>query len=162
VSALRRILDALYRGAGLAAAACIVLLALLVLAQIVGRWFGVVVPAAEDFAGYLLAAASFLALAHTLREGAHIRVRLVTERLPVRLRAGIEGLVLLVGSLFALWAAWHAGAMVLESWQFGEVASGSVAVPLWLPQAPLALGLGVLALALLDACLAHLRGKPGR
>jgi TRAP-type C4-dicarboxylate transport system permease small subunit len=157
VSALRRILDALYRGAGLAAAACIVLLALLVLAQIVGRWFGVVVPAAEDFAGYLLAASSFLALAHALREGTHVRVSLVTERLPPRLRVPLEGVVLLVGTLFALWTTWHMAAMTIESWRFGEVASGSVAVPLWMPQAPLALGLAVLALALLDATVLHFK-----
>jgi TRAP-type C4-dicarboxylate transport system permease small subunit len=162
VSALRRGLDHLYLGAGLLAAACLALLALLVLAQIVGRWFGMMVPAAEDFAGYLLAAASFMALAHTLREGAHIRVNLVTERLPTRLRYRLEGLVLAIGALFALWATWHAGAMVLESWRFGEVASGQLALPLWLPQAPLALGLAVFALALIDAAVAHLRGTRRR
>lgn len=148
-----RALDRLYLGASALAAACLVGIALLVLAQIVGRWFGVVVPSAEDFAGYLLAAATFLALAPTLKAGGHVRVDLLWTRLPSRGRAAVESCVLLLGLLFAVWAAWHAGAMVVESWRFGEVASGHVPVPLWIPQAPMAIGLAVFALALLDTAL---------
>ncbi|HRQ64999.1 MAG TPA: TRAP transporter small permease subunit [Xanthomonadaceae bacterium] len=155
-SRLRTALDRLYYGAGVLAAACLAGIAVLVLAQIVGRWFGVLVPSAEDFAGYLLAAATFLALAHALREGAHIRVELVSARLPAAVRSFVEGIVLLVALAFALWAAWHAGVMVFESWSFAEVSSGHVAVPMWLPQLPMALGIAVFALALLDTAMTHL------
>ena len=135
-------------------------MALLVLAQIVGRWFGLVVPSAEDFAGYLLAASTFLALAPTLKAGAHIRVDLLWTRLPARGRNAVESCVLLLGVLFTVWAAWHAGAMVVESWRFGEVSSGHVAVPLWLPQAPMAIGLAVFAVALLDTAVQRLKRSP--
>jgi TRAP-type C4-dicarboxylate transport system permease small subunit len=158
-SRLRAGLDGLYFGAGVLAAACLVGIVTLVLAQIVGRWFGVLVPAAEDFAGYLLAALTFLALAHALREGAHIRVELVSARLPRPARFVVECVVLLVALAFALWAAWHAGEMVYESWAFGEVSSGQVAVPLWLPQLPMAVGIAVFALALLDTAIVHVSAK---
>jgi TRAP-type C4-dicarboxylate transport system permease small subunit len=158
-SRLRRWLDRVYFGAALLAAACLAGIAVLVLAQIVGRWFGVAVPSAEEFAGYLLAAATFLALAHALRERAHIRVELVSARLPAAAQGIVEGAVLLIALVFAAWAGWHAAWMVWESWSFGEVASGHVAVPLWLPQLPMALGIAVFALALLDASVVHLFGR---
>ena len=71
---MRRLLDRLYLAGGVIAGICLVLMALLILAQIVARWFGVIVPSTEDFSGFLLAAASFLALAYTLRSGGHISV----------------------------------------------------------------------------------------
>ncbi|MEI8632394.1 TRAP transporter small permease subunit [Vibrio sp. PP-XX7] len=47
----------------------------------VGRWFGVIIPSSDDFAGFLLAASSFLGLAYTFRAGGHIRVSLFTAHL---------------------------------------------------------------------------------
>jgi len=55
---MRRLLDRLYLGAGALAGLCLVMMALLILGQIVGRWFGVVIPSTEDFSGFLLAAAA--------------------------------------------------------------------------------------------------------
>ena len=78
---MRILLDKLYTGAGIIAGSCIVLITLMILAQIVGRWFGVIIPSTEDFSGYLLSAASFLALAYTFRQGGHIRVTLLIHLL---------------------------------------------------------------------------------
>ena len=78
---LRKSLDRLYRTAGVAAGICIALMALLILAQIVARWFGAIIPSTEVFSGFLLAAASFMALAYTLRSGGHIRVNLLIGHL---------------------------------------------------------------------------------
>lgn len=154
----RRILDACYRLAALLAAACLAAVGVLVLAQIVGRWFGVIVPSAEDFAGFLLAASTFLALAYTLRSGGHIRVTLLLHRLPPRLRRGFELAVLIVALLLAGYAAWACVLLVVESWRIGEVSSGYVPVPLWIPQLPMAAGLAIFAVALLDELIRLLRG----
>ncbi|MCJ8300973.1 MAG: hypothetical protein MJK13_18850 [Pseudomonadales bacterium] len=42
---------------------CLVIMALLILAQIGARSFGVVIPSSEDFAGWLLSATVFFGLA---------------------------------------------------------------------------------------------------
>ena len=76
-----RLLDRLYAAGAALAATFLVLIAALTLAQVVGRMIGVLVPDAGDLAGYAMAAATFLALAHTFRSGGHIRVNLLLGRL---------------------------------------------------------------------------------
>jgi len=46
---MRKILDNIYTGAGVLAGVCIVLITVMILTQIVGRWFGVIIPSTEDF-----------------------------------------------------------------------------------------------------------------
>jgi TRAP-type C4-dicarboxylate transport system permease small subunit len=147
---MRRLLDRLYLFAAALAGLCLVLMTLLILAQVVGRWFDVLVPSTEDFSGFLLAAASFLALPHALREGAHIRVTLVISRLAAGKRRVVEILVLLLALPLMSYIAWSLGFMVYESWQYAELTQGYVPVPLWLPQLPVALGAALMVIALLD------------
>ncbi|MEL6425014.1 MAG: TRAP transporter small permease, partial [Pseudomonadota bacterium] len=83
---MRQALDRLYDASGVAAAAFLALIALTVLVQvgfniidslstlIIGEAVGLVLPSYAEFTGYFLASSSFLAAAHTLRRGAHIRV----------------------------------------------------------------------------------------
>lgn len=161
-SPMRKFLDVLYLGAGILAGACIALIALVILAQIVARWFGVVVPSTEDFSGFLLAGASFLALAYTFRAGGHIRVSLLIHRLPGAVRRGCELFALAAITLVVGWFAWNATLLVAESWRFGELTQGYVAVPIWIPQAPMAIGLVLFFVALVDALADLLRGgTPG-
>ncbi|HED14266.1 MAG TPA: TRAP transporter small permease subunit [Gammaproteobacteria bacterium] len=156
---MRILLDRLYQIAGLLAGFCIVAMAVLILGQIVGRWFGIIVPSTEDFSGYLLAAASFLALPFTLRSGGHIRVNLLISQLHGVKRKVTETLVLLLSLLFSGFAASSAIQLVVESWRFGDISQGYVSVPLWIPQVPMALGLVILTIALLDETVALRSGK---
>jgi TRAP-type C4-dicarboxylate transport system permease small subunit len=55
--------------------------------------------------------------------------------------------------------AWYACAMTLTSYQINDVSQGLVAVPLWIPQSGMALGLAVLAIAIVDDLVAALRGR---
>ncbi len=159
VCLMRRLLDKIYFAAGVVAGLCLVMMALLILAQIVGRWFGVVIPSTEDFSGFLLAAASFLALAYTLRSGGHIRVNLLISHLQGVRRRFIEGTILLLALILVGYAAWSVSLLVIESYQFDELSQGYIPVPLWIPQAPMAIGLLILEIALLDELVLLLRGE---
>jgi len=156
---LRNALDALYLGTAVLGAACLACIGVLILAQIVGRWFGVIVPAAEEFGGFLMAAATFLALAWTLRSGGHIRVNLLIRNFPPRLRKMQEVLVLLAATALLARIAWAAIALVIESREFEDVSAGYIAVPLWIPQLPMAAGLVILTVALLDELVVLLAGR---
>jgi TRAP-type C4-dicarboxylate transport system permease small subunit len=46
--------------------------------------------------------------------------------------------------------AWYAADMVITSYQINDVSQGLVAVPLWVPQSGMALGLTIMTIALLD------------
>jgi TRAP-type C4-dicarboxylate transport system permease small subunit len=154
---MRKLLDNIYLAAAVIAGVSLVLMTLLILAQIVGRWFDVLVPSTEDFSGFLLAAASFLALPYALRYGSLIRVSLFISNLSQRWRKPVEILVLLIAIGFAAYAAWSVGLMVLESYDFEELTQGYIAVPLWMPQLPIMLGLALFTLSLVDELVSLMR-----
>jgi TRAP-type C4-dicarboxylate transport system permease small subunit len=156
---VRRALDALYRVSGVVAAACLALIACLVLAQIVGRLAGVLVPGADDLAGYALVATSFLALAYTLKGGGHIRVALLLRRLPPKPRRLAELGALALGTAITLYFTWFAIELAWLSWRFGDMSQGVLPIPLWLPQSVMAAGLIILAVALLDELVLVLKGE---
>ncbi len=165
---LRRI----YSWAAVAAALCLVAILVLVCIEISGRVFNGIriamgmdtvnatVPSLAEICGYLLAAATFLALADTMARGVHIRVSLVLEHLRGRARQACELLACLAALGAALSCAWGMGRLVLKSWHFGDVSAGLVPVPLALPQAVMFLGLGLLCVSLLDRAIAIARGRP--
>ncbi len=153
-----RLLDNAYRWGAIAAAACIGAICLLVSAQIAldagtraGRPLPPTIPSYADFAGYLLAAATFLALPWTLRTGGHVRVSPVTSRLPSRAAWALELAVIAAAAAFAGYAAVFAALLLEASHRFGDVSTGMVPIPTWLARIPMAVGLALLTLALLQS-----------
>lgn len=154
---MRRILDKIYQVAGAIAGICIVLICITILVRVVGRWFGVVIPSSDDIAGYLLAAASFLALAYSFRSGSHIRVSLFFQKLDDKHAIVIERLVLVFASLLVSYLCYQLSYMVWESWVFEELTHGYLPLPLWLVQFPVALGSLIFALSVIDTYFRHVR-----
>ena len=99
---MRRLLDTLYGGAGVLAALCMLGLLGMVLLSIVSRQLNFHVPGTDAYAGYLMAAAGFLALAHTLKKGEHIRVTLLLNHLQGKARRALEIWALAAPSALAL------------------------------------------------------------
>jgi TRAP-type C4-dicarboxylate transport system permease small subunit len=156
---LRRFLDGLYDGAAWLAALCMVGLLGMVLLSVVSRQLHFHVPGTDAYAGYLMAAAGFLALAHTLKRGDHIRVTLLLGRLGPVWRRGFELWSLFAASALALLTAWYAGRLVWQSRLFNDMSTGTDATPLWIPQLSFALGTVVLAIAFIDELVLELRGR---
>ena len=156
--AVRRFLDGLYRTSGVVAAVFLALIAALVLVQIVGRALGYLVPSTDDLAGFFLVATSFLALAHTLKANGHIRVELLLQRLPPGARRPAEIAALVIGASITVYFAWFAIDLAWLSWRFGDMSQGVFAIPLWIPQGGMALGLIILAIAFVDELTVALRG----
>src|SRR5512139_585044 len=159
---LRRILDALYLAAGWLAALFLMGTLAMVLIGIAGRLLHFHLPGTDAYAGYCMAAAGFLALAHTLKRGEHIRVTLILERLPVRARHRMEVVSLAVGVLLAGLFAYYSVRLAFQSWQFNDISTANDATPLWIPQLTMALGTVVLLVALLDELVLELKGLPRR
>jgi len=155
---LRRALDRLYHGSGVLAGAFLVCIALMTLAQIGGRLAGFAARSYDDFAGFAMAASFFLGLAWTMRCGDHIRVSLLLHALKGRARQAMEIACLVVTVFLSGYFAWYTVDMTWTSYQIGDVSQGLVAVPLWIPQLAMALGLVVLAIAVADDLIAALLG----
>lgn len=151
--ALRRALDALYLGAGVLAACCLIAILVLVVLQMLARWTGEVFPGAPDYAGYAMAGASFLAFAHALDRGAHIRVSIVLQLLGARAQRWLETWCFAIGAAVAWYVAWYAWRMIGFSLKFNDVSQGQDATPLWIPQSVMLIGAVVFAIALTDNLL---------
>ena len=160
MDALTALLDRLSRASGAAAAASLAAIAVIIAAQIVARLMGQQIPAADDFAGWAMAASAFLALPYALRHGDHIRVTLVAQMLPPSMQRGLDLVASAIGVALACWGAWSVVNFVLDSWRFDEVAQGMLAVPLWIPQLSMAVGMVLFALAMADRLLRIAMGLP--
>ena len=156
---MRRFLDALYDGAAALAALFLVALLGMVLLGIVSRELHFMVPGTDAYAGYLMAASGFLALAHTFRRGEHIRVTLIVNALRGRWRRAIELWALGAGMLLAGLFAFYAAKLAWQSWQFNDISTANDATPLWIPQLGMAVGALIFAIALLDALVLEARGR---
>ncbi len=113
----------------------------------------------DAYAGYAIACALFLALPATLRQGEHIRVTLLLDRLPARVRGGFEWLCLAAGLAIALTVAWFAARLVWVSWSTHDISPAADATPLWIPQIGMAVGCAGFALAFADALVARWQGR---
>ncbi|MGE5737423.1 MAG: TRAP transporter small permease [Betaproteobacteria bacterium] len=155
---MRKLLDAVYDAAAYVAAFFLVGTLAMVVLGIVGRLVNWYVAGTDAYAGYCMAASGFLALAHTLKRGEHIRVTLVLEHLGARPRHAFELWSLGVASLLAAAFAWYSVRLTFQSWQFNDVSTGNDATPLWLPQLAMAAGTVVLLIALVDELVREWRG----
>ncbi|MFD1342578.1 TRAP transporter small permease [Litorisediminicola beolgyonensis] len=166
---MRDLLDRIYLGAGWIAAFVILAIAVLVSAQVLlnftTRVLGLplpsTIPSYADFSGFMLAAATFLAMPYTFRSGGHIKVSLITSRLSLRWQLWAELCALAVAAALVGFACYFTVALVLESWHYNDVSPGIVPIPLWLPQSVMAFGLILLLVAIVDSLVQTYRqGTP--
>jgi TRAP-type C4-dicarboxylate transport system permease small subunit len=158
-TAVRRFLDALYDGAAALAALCMVLLLVMVMLSILGRQLHFNLPGVDAYAGYMMAGAGFLALAHTLKKGDHIRVTLLISALHGGWKRGFEVWALFAASALAVLSAVYSSKLAWQSYTFHDISTANDATPLWLPQLSMAVGTLVLAIAFIDEFVLELRGK---
>ncbi|MDO9437047.1 TRAP transporter small permease subunit [Hydrogenophaga sp.] len=156
---MRRGLDAVYTLAGALAAACVLLIGVLMLGQSILREFGVATGATSDVVGWLCAAAAFLGLAHTFKHGDIVRVTLVIDMLSPPARQRLEAIALALVLPATGYLAWWATYFTWESWAFEEVASGLLPLPMWIPQSTLVVGAWLLFVAVFDELLIVLSGR---
>lgn len=168
---MRRLLNSLYLLSGGFAAILIAAIVVVVFMQVClnvldkiaallfGHAIGMTIPSYSDFTGFFLAAASFSALAYTLRGGGHIRVTLFTGMLRAKTQRMLEYAVICICAIMAVFATYYMFNLVYESFVFNDLSSGMVAVPIWIPQLPVAIGLAILSIAFLDELVTMVRGN---
>ena len=156
---LRKFLDLSYDAAGYLAAFFMVGILVMVLASVLGRMAGFNLRGSDAYAGYCMAAASFLALAHTLKRGEHIRVTLFLERFGARARRALDLWCHVAGTFFCAALAFYSSRLAWQSRAFNDISQGNDATPLWIPQIAMAAGSIVLLVAMVDDLVLLLRGR---
>ena len=156
---MRKALNALYDGAAWLAALFMVGLLVMVLLSVISRLLHFHVPGTDAYAGYLMAGAGFLALAHTLKRGEHIRVTLLLGALKGKAKRGMEIWALSAAVALAGLSAFYSCRLAWQSHVFNDISTGNDATRLWIPQLSMAVGTVILCIAFIDELVLELRGQ---
>lgn len=121
----------------------------------------------DEISSYLLVLIVFFGVARTFGVGGHIRVELVVNRLPTKIRQWLRGITLLLGIGYGLILTWQAWNLVVSSRGFA-LKSFFLRVPAYIPQLLIVVGALALTLVLMGALakhwqqLRHSRGPEGQ
>lgn len=145
----------------LMALACLSMLAAFgsILLGVAAREFKWDIQGLDAYAGYSIAAALFLALPSTLRQGDHIRVTLLMQRLNSKTQNFLEHACLAMATGVTAYVAWYACRLVWVSYITHDVSPGADASPLWIPQLTMALGCIGFFISFLHAWVARFQGS---
>lgn len=160
---MTRLLSAIDRICSAAAAVAAVLLGILFLlgfAEIVLRSaFGISMPIAVEYSGYLLVLVLFLGSGWTLTNAGHIRVTLLSEVVSDKMVRMLDTLCTVIGLVVAGILTVALMDYAYGTWIRGTVSYYSSETPLAYPQALLAIGPAVLTLALVARLIRLLTGQ---
>lgn len=151
---MRSFLNRLYDAAAALGALCVFLIFVLMVAAGVGRQMNWEVSGVNDVVAWLCAAAAFFAMAHAFRHGDFVRVTLLLDKVSPRVRRALDIVCLVIAVVAVAYLAYWATAFTWESYEYAEMATGLVVIPIWIPQASFVLGSWLLFVALIDE-LAH-------
>jgi len=133
--------NALLDGLGFVAAALTAALTLAVVYEVVARYFfNRPTIWAVDFTEYALLYVTFLGAPWVLREGAHIRIEIFTERLRPRPRLVLAGIVALLGAGVSAVLLWQGAEVTWEAYSKGQAMLKAWRVPRWVLILPIAVG----------------------
>src|SRR5574343_1833903 len=160
-SRVRRTLDALYALGGGLASICVLVILLLMVGASLGRSLDWRVSWINDVVSWLCAAAAFLGMAYSFRNGDFVRVTLVLEKVSAPVRRWLEVVSLAIAAVAIGYLGYWAARFTYESWEFNDIAGNMVAIPIWIPQMSFVIGALILVIAVIDECVCVLRGgKP--
>lgn len=156
---MRSPLAPLYHAALWLAGLCMIAVLATIVVSILGRQFDFYIRGIDAYAGYFMAAASFLALAGTLAKGDHIRVTLVISRFTGNARRGFEIFCLVMAVAISGAFAFYSVKMAWWSYKFNDISSSNDATPLWIPQIGMALGIVIFFIAFVEELVLVVLGK---
>ena len=155
----RRKLDGLYDAAAWAAALMMIGTLVMVVLGMIDRYVSINFRGTDMYAGYCMAAAGFLALAHTLKKNEHIRVTLLLNAASPSAKKALELWSLSAAVFLSGLFCFYSIRLSYQSWDFNDISTGNDATPLWIPQIGMALGSLVLLIAFIDELVLEIRGQ---
>ena len=158
---MRRLIERILDAGGVLGAFCVFLIFVLMIVAGIGRQFNLPVSGVNDIVSWLCAAAAFFAMAHAFRHGDFVRVTLVLDTVSPRLRRVMDVTCLAIAAVSVGYLTYSATAFTYESWEFKEMATGLVVIPIWIPQSSFVIGCWLLLAAMVDELVTVLQGgKP--
>lgn len=130
--------------------------------------FGFSMEISNEFGGYLLVAATFLAMPVAQARGAFHHIEFLQDSLSARGRAAVQLVLQAVSLAVVLIIEWQLARFVDIAIHSGDVAPTVTATPLWIPELAMPIGMGLLCVMLAarlvasaQRCHALFRQPPG-
>lgn len=111
----------------------------------------------DEVSGYLLVMITFMALASCNLRGSFSTVEVIIDRLPSRAAAFLQIMFDFLGLFFGGLLFWKLTTFEIASFRSGSVSPTLLAIPLWVPQLAMAVGMFLYLVAIIVALLAHAR-----
>ena len=137
----------------------IFLLMLMVLVEVLTRYLmQAPLSIADELGGYFLVSITFLGLAYTWKESGHVRVELVTNLLPERIRNTIRFITLLAATVFCLPMIAGSYNLLQDSLLFSARSGSWMRTPMVYPQSLLLVGSVLLLMQLISEIIKAIGG----
>jgi len=104
----------------------------------------------------------FFSLAFTQRRRGHIRVTLLTRRMPLNVRHALFIMAMLVGAALMAWYAYAAYTYAVRSYKVNEMEWGVITFPIWPTKAAICLGLVLFSIQFLLDAIRHMFVAAGK
>ena len=156
-----RAVDGLALGLAVLAAIALVLLAANVFLDVMGRaFFKSPLPGTlEMTAHWWMPLLTLLAFAYTEKRQEHIKVTILLDTLPPRMRQLVEGCFGLIATALLVALAWHAWHEAMDSLGYMETTSSLPPVAIWPFKFVAVIGVGALALQSAATSLRYFTGR---
>ncbi|MBE0594755.1 MAG: TRAP transporter small permease [Gemmatimonadales bacterium] len=138
-------------------AAAMIAVMLVVVVDVVARYFfsSPLIFAYDLIGMYLVVLVFFFALPGTLHLHGHIAIDFFQPFMPARLRFAGEAIGYAAGTVVLALIAWKLGARAWVAFVNGDVTATTIPWPIWLSEAPAALGSALIALRCAYRCIGH-------
>jgi TRAP-type C4-dicarboxylate transport system permease small subunit len=118
---------------------------LLVVADVSGRYlFNSPIKGSLELSGIMLAIIAFLCFSYALIQRTHIRMTLILDRLPVRLKLIAEILAGIAGIVFFLLLDLGGIKQFWDSFVVRELMPATITIPYWIPKMVLPIGVSLM------------------
>ncbi len=159
-SAYGRLVNRVSHASAVLAGVAIMAILALVCIEVLLRPFRISLLIVDEVCGYLNAAAVFLGLAYTLRDGGFIRVELVYDRIKGVAKQTVRWFIVVTGAVYTAFLLYFTIKHVVYLYQRDIRAVSVIETPEWIPQSVAIVGLAVLLMQLVALIANRVRNIP--
>lgn len=138
--------------------ACVLVLIGLIFVDVFGRYLlSRPTKVADELGGYLLLAIVFLGAAYAMQRDLHIKVTVLSDRVPIKARRWLALVMEIVAIIFVVVTAWLGAQLVALSLDSGTRSPSILRTPTYIPQLVVPIGLGIFALEMIRRFIRQVR-----
>ncbi len=140
-------------GAYLSAFLLIVMITLIVTNIVLMSFFNSSIMITDEYSAYMFAAFIMFSLSYTLKENAHIKITVVSSKLPEKAAKILKIITLITAFLMSLFATYNSTFMVYQAYIYQMRADTVAQTLIYIPQICMPVGFFMLSLQLISEIL---------